>query len=75
MKLKIFKCPTCKGLATGTLELLPGVAELNVDETGEADYSGTTDIQWDSQSSIKRRGKYILTCDNGHEWLSAITER
>ena len=54
----------------GTLETLPGVALLNVDpETGDAEYGGETKIWWDGQQSNRDlQGRYLLTCENCHEW-------
>ena len=72
MKIKQHICPECGGIATGTLELLPGVAGLDIEEDGSAEYSGETDVQWDNQTTVMRDGKYVLTCHNGHEWTSEI---
>jgi len=46
------------------------VALLNVDpDTGDAEYDGQTKIWWDGQQSNRdSQGRYLLTCENCHEW-------
>jgi hypothetical protein len=70
MKFSPVRCPTCGQLAKGTLETLPGMALLGIDpDTGEADYEGRTEIWWNDQRSNRDlQGRYMLTCENGHEW-------
>jgi len=73
-------CPICNGIARGTLETVTGIAELNfrkgfgMHASKRADYSGMTDIFWDEQRSIERKGKVVLVCHEGHDWLSARKE-
>lgn len=54
----------------GTLETLRGVALISdINDNGEPEYAGETDIDWNSQQSVlgPNRG-YIYVCDNNMEW-------
>jgi len=70
MKFNPITCPKCGELATGTVDLLIGIALFDIDpDTGEAEYEGRTDIWWDGQQSDQdSQGRYFLTCEHGHEW-------
>lgn len=73
MKLEIPKCPECGEIATGTFEMIPGIAFLTaIDSDGEVEYAGETKVLWDGQRAVVRDGKYTLLCCNHHEWQSAI---
>lgn len=72
MRYAIPQCPECGEFATGVYENILGTALMSVDEdTGEFDFSGETDVSWDSQESVTNdKGEVELTC-GGHSWWSA----
>jgi hypothetical protein len=54
MKFSPFVCPECGRVAKGTLDTVPGVALLVIDEdSGEAEYGGYTEMWWDGRRSNK----------------------
>lgn len=53
----------------GTLETLTGLALASTyDEEGEPQYDGETEIDWDSQETVKRDGKVVYLDEGGGEW-------
>ena len=69
MRFNPWKCPECDQTATGTVELIRGLALLMFDEQGDADYEGETKVDWDSQTSLlDARDQVTLECPNGHQW-------
>lgn len=50
-----------------------GVVECNAciagfDENGDPDWTGDTDVCWDSQRTKERDGKELYVCEDGEEW-------
>jgi len=79
MKFVKPRCPKCGELAVGTLEKLQGCAELDwQDEEGNAEYSGSTDIHWNSQETVRPTSNtVILYCANKgcyEDWVSEVVE-
>jgi len=75
MKFARPKCPECKELAEGTLEIVEGVALLHLNEDGTAEYEGTTNIDWNAQQTVKDgRGLITLLCVCGHRWQSKVSD-
>ena len=73
MRFDPCKCPGCGDVATGVLETVSGLALLNVDADGSADYAGETDIDWDDQRTLlDDKGHATLRCPNGHQWQAAV---
>lgn len=76
MKFETMTCPDCGKRAIGTLETVPGVAMFDEsidgpDESGEVEYDGFTDLNWNEGKSQRNSdGLILLTCGNGHEWPS-----
>ena len=71
MKFDPWKCPECGDPAEGTVEMLVGLAELNFNEDGEAEYGGYTEMWWDGQTTVlDDNGRATLRCPQGHEWLA-----
>jgi hypothetical protein len=70
MRFEPIKCPTCGGSATGTLEVLTGVALFtDPDEAGQVDYAGETEVDWDTQRTLTDEfDRVTLVCSQGHEW-------
>jgi hypothetical protein len=66
--MAIYKSP--KGHAIqGTLDTIPGIALINgIDDKGEPEYMGETDVIWDGQETQVRDGKILYVCTEGHEW-------
>jgi len=68
------QCPQCGQLAKGTLESIPGLARLLLDEDGSAEYAGSTDVYWDDQETIRdEQGRVTLMCPDGHQWLAEMS--
>lgn len=65
-------CPTCGKQAEGTLETVYGVAVLQFDEEGRAEYAGGTEMDWHSQQTVDGPGGVTLECPEGHRWESAV---
>lgn len=75
MKFKTIICPHCQQEAKGIIESVQGVALINLYENGDADYAGETDVDWDTQQSVRsERGQYTLVCPQGHDWLSYLED-
>jgi hypothetical protein len=69
MRFTPWKCPQCGQSAAGTVETVPGLALLTIDESGQAEYAGETTIDWNGQTSCRdQSGKAILECPDGHQW-------
>ncbi len=66
-------CPACGEMARGTLEVVHGVALVQLDaETGQITYAGETGMCWDSQTLVLRDDKPVWVCGCGHEWTRDI---
>jgi hypothetical protein len=75
MRFDPIRCPQCGEVARGTCDLVPGVALLDVDDEGEAEYSGETKMCWDGQySETDENDDPILICPNDHQWAARISE-
>jgi hypothetical protein len=73
MKIKTPKCPECREPPKGTLENVLGIAQLtDIGPDGSCEYSGYTDIIWDTQRTLGEGDKMMLVCREGHEWTSAV---
>jgi hypothetical protein len=69
MRFNPWRCPECDEAAKGTVEVIRGLALLNFDEQGDADYAGETKVDWDQQMSLlDDHGRVTLECPNGHQW-------
>ena len=78
MKFDPIKCPNCGENARGTLEDIVGVAEFAYDDDGKLlDYSGSTEVFWDDQTTRSGQnggGSVVLICHEGHEWEATKTD-
>lgn len=73
MQFEPSNCPECNEEPAGTLEDLTACAEFEKQPDGSYEYSGYTEVYWDSQMTrtvhSKQEGsKVVLLCDNGHDW-------
>jgi hypothetical protein len=74
MKFDPCKCPECGEIAIGTVDLIPGIALLDFDDDGEADYVGETKVCWDGQfSETDAEDRTLLSCGE-HEWYATCEE-
>ncbi len=76
MILKKPLCPTCNKPAKGTVETLQGIALFieGASPNLETDYSGTTEVDWDSQSTNEDEdGNIQVACEDGHFWCTPST--
>ena len=65
----------CQANITGTEDTVPGLARVFRFEDGEYDWTGTTDICWDAQESIKDPTdphKILVQCTNGHQFYARL---
>jgi len=74
---KILVSPTGVRI-TGTYETCPGLAAIDNVSLGnrdggrfEFDYTGSTDMFWDDQRTIRRNGERVFLDANGAEWLES----
>jgi len=68
-------CTVCGQLARGMLEIVPGLALLNFDNAGRAEYEGETKIAWDDQLPCRdRQGRLTLQCPDGHQWQAQLLD-
>ena len=75
MRLNPPTCPVCGQIARGTVEIIPGLALLSFDESGEADYAGETQVHWDGQTTDRdNQGRVRLICSAGHDWPATMTD-
>ena len=59
------RCPTCGGPAASLLQTLLGEAQLGSD----GDFSGTTDVDWDSQEDhVHGENGRTFYCEQRHEY-------
>lgn len=73
MRFEPEKCEECGGEPIGTLETLPGLAELEKQPDGSYEYGGYTRVYWDGQTTdMPEPNVVILCCDNGHEWNATL---
>lgn len=72
-KLDNPKCPKCGETVAGTLERIPGRAEVAEVQPGVYEYSGGTTVFWDDQKTEKgKEGRTILLCSCGTQWGSKM---
>ena len=66
------KCPHCGGKPGGIEESILGTADIEEGEDGQYDYSGETEVNWDSQeATTDSEGRYTLSCEEcGGIWLT-----
>ena len=49
--------------------MVPGLALLTFDASGEASYAGDTDIDWNNQATVHdESGRVSLECPERHQW-------
>jgi len=69
MRFNPWKCPECGLPAKGTIETITGLALLTLDDDGEAEYTGETEIDWNNQiAKHDDAGNDLLECSAGHQW-------
>lgn len=86
MKIKQPFCPTCGDMLIGTVDTIMGVARLGFmppdqiptpDEKptpdSEWDWTGDTDICWDTQENDDNDEGTLVTCGE-HDWRTEITQ-
>ena len=61
--------------AIGTCDMIPGIALVQFNEDGSADYVGETKVDWDGQRTITdKSGRVQLIDQDGSTWFSEMTE-
>lgn len=78
MRLSVPNCPTCRKLAIGTVDLIPGTALFTDPDEEEDDddiaYCGETTVHWDGQETETGPNQLPLVTCGEHEWESAIDD-
>lgn len=77
MKFTPCNCLECGEPLMGTVETVPGVAlmDQDQDEDGHFEYSGETKIFWEGQTTdVLDDGKWLVQCENGHEWAAEVED-
>jgi hypothetical protein len=70
-----YKCPECGEPARGVLETVSGLALLDIDEDGSAEYAGETKMYWDSQvMDLTDDNMATLGCPRGHQWQAKLVD-
>ena len=72
MRFSPWHCPECGACAQGHLVNIPGIAQMDFDERGVAEYSGYTEMLWDEGTDLKDGNMMVLVCSNGHEWKAEL---
>lgn len=83
MNYEIPKCPECNKIAIGEMDMIPAIANVFLDDDGSFQYTGDTNIDWDSQKNIMRivdriiynadLGYKIVTCGD-HDWVTKVED-
>ncbi len=70
------RCPECGEPAEGSVDTVPGVALFTeAREDGHVEYSGTTEVCWDGQTSDWRTEHGMLVqCAAAHEWYTRVVD-
>ena len=67
-------CPDCGKLANGTIETVWAracfIEPESISSSLVFEYSGETDVWWDTQQTVVNRGRVMLNCENEHNWFS-----
>lgn len=76
MKFKIAHCAVCGEPPVAIVERVLGNAFLcEPDDTGDQNYMGETEIEWDTQETdTDADGDVEVFCDKHHFWKTAIVE-
>ena len=73
MRFDPWRCPECGEPAYGIQETVPGLALLNFDDDGNAEYESETKLLWwDGQVTIMKEGQVTLEFVNGHAWAATM---
>lgn len=75
MRFAPYRCPECDQLAAGTVEVVQGIALVTFDDEGDAEYTGETKIDWNSQVTVRDAlGRITLECPEGHQWPAVTAD-
>lgn len=75
MKITPSVCPKCGETVKGTCDLVASTVLLDEDEDGSFDYSGESEMHWDtSTTETNDQDQWRVCCENGHEWWASIEE-
>jgi hypothetical protein len=56
-------------LIIGTAEMVLCTANIDgISDDGMPDYTGDTDVHWDTQETQTKNGKILFVCESGDEW-------
>lgn len=81
MKYETPKCPECGEPAAGEVDIIPAIANVAVDYDGNAEYTGDTKVDFNSQKNALHLiggavydavyGYKIVTCGD-HDWITKV---
>jgi len=75
MRFDPWRCPTCGDVAIGTLDLVPGTAQVVFDDDGEAWWTDHTELCWDGQKPKRDQlGRVELVCGQSHTWHAVMED-
>lgn len=75
MKLDKPSCAQCGAKAIGTVDTLYATALfIDLSDEGEAEYSGSSDVHWDTQETVDEAGGLKKVTCGSHEWFTIIFE-
>lgn len=64
-------CPECGAKPESILENVMAAAQLMMDDSGNFDYAGESNVHWDTQQVQQNGNKQCqLQCANFHEWYT-----
>lgn len=68
-------CPNCKEPPTSTVERVTALADIRWKEDGSIEYTGDSDVDWNSQHTILSEGggETLFHCGNCHREFFATT--
>lgn len=75
-RFKRGRCPICKQQAQRILEsvLVDNYLVRNRDGSYDYDEDAECDAAWESGEPVVKKGKYSLTCAQGHQWETGLKE-
>jgi hypothetical protein len=73
MKYTVSRCPTCGGLPVAELNTVPVFASLVENDDGGFDYSGNSEVDWNSQEPwLDEDGLTVVHCAEHHSWETDV---
>lgn len=69
-------CPHCGQSAAGVVDTVDALAFFEGDPAkGAVEYSGSTEIAWETQRAVIAESQHLVQCDSGHRWPCTISDK